>query len=88
MVVSFLNQFYSADSWTGVPLGQLLLHFLMWYGGPDDDDQTCRNLVNENLLFVLPDGGLMHMLRQSLVVMTTRFESNLLRCITTRNTTV
>ncbi|KAF4671224.1 hypothetical protein FOL47_001670 [Perkinsus chesapeaki] len=39
MTVSFLNQFYSNDCWIGVPLGQLLLGFLGWYGGDNDNDK-------------------------------------------------
>lgn len=63
MVVSFLNQFYSADGWVGAPLGQLLLGFLMWYGGPDDTseddhDSVYRDLVKEHHTIVLPNGEL------------------------------
>ncbi|KAF4663217.1 hypothetical protein FOL46_004871, partial [Perkinsus olseni] len=69
MVVSFLNQFYSADSWTEVPLGQLLLGFLLWYGGGGDehdcdvhangDVERCDTLVKEQVTLVLPDGSIL-----------------------------
>ncbi|EER15098.1 hypothetical protein Pmar_PMAR023424 [Perkinsus marinus ATCC 50983] len=55
------TMFYSADGWVGAPLGQLLLGFLMWYGGPDDTseddhDSVYRDLVKEHHTIVLPNG--------------------------------
>ncbi|KAF4687228.1 hypothetical protein FOZ60_004196 [Perkinsus olseni] len=48
MVVSFLNQFYSADSWTEVPLGQLLLGFLLC--SSDDEFNFTLRSADEELM--------------------------------------